>query len=92
VEDTVTTYAWLYHNGMSLGTVDHCISMLRYKPKVDLPGGKYPPLLATLGVRANALEDRKIDELSLSFRNQAFAFALVHELGHIPHGHKGYEI
>jgi hypothetical protein len=92
VEDMATAYAWLYHNGMSLGTIDLYFSMLRHKRKVDLPGGKYPPLLATLGVPTNALEDRKIDELSLSFRNQAFAFVLVHELGHILYEHKGYDV
>src|SRR5262249_36592973 len=59
VEDMATAYAWLYQNGMSLGTIDLYFSMLRHKPKVDLPGGKYPPLLATLGIPANALEDQK---------------------------------
>jgi len=92
VEDMATAYAWLYQNGMSLGTIDLYFSMLCHKPKVDLPGGKYPPLLATLGIPANALEDQKIDQLSLSFRNQAFAFVLVHELGHILHKHKGYDV
>src|SRR5262245_36819123 len=92
VEDMATAYAWLYHNGMSLGTIDLYFAMFRHKPKADLPVGKYPPLLATLGIPTDALEDRKIDELSLSFRNQAFAFVLVHELGHILHGHKGYDV
>jgi hypothetical protein len=92
VEDMATAYAWLYHNGMSLGTIDLYFSMLRHKPKGDLPAGKYPPLLATLGIPTNALQDAKIDQLSLSFRNQAFAFVLVHELGHILHKHKGYNL
>jgi len=92
MEDMATAYAWLYQNGMSLGTIDLYFAMLRHKPKVDLPGEKYPPLLATLGIPANALEDRKIDQLSLSIRNQAFAFVLVHELGHMLHKHKGYDV
>jgi Peptidase family M48 len=92
VEDMATAYAWLYQNGMSLGTIDLYFAMLRHKRKVDLPEGKYPPLLATLGIPTNALEDPKIDQLSLSFRNQAFAFVLVHELGHILHKHKGYDV
>jgi len=91
VEDMATAYAWLYQNGMSLGTIDLYFSILRHKRKGDLPGGKYPPLLATLGIPANALDDQRIDKLSLSFRNQALAFVLVHELGHILYKHKGYD-
>lgn len=91
VEDMATTYAWLYQNGMSLATIDLYFAMLRHKPKRDLPEGKYPPLLATLGIPANALKDAQIDQLSLSFRNQAFAFVLVHELGHILHKHRDYD-
>ena len=91
VEDMATAYAWLYQNAMSLGTIDLYFSMLRHKPRGDLPGGKFPPLLATLRIPANALEDQRIDKLSLGFRNQAFAFVLVHELGHILYKHKGYD-
>ena len=92
VEDMATAYAWLYQNVMSLGTIDLYFSMLRHKPKGDLPGGTFPPLLATLGIPANALEDQRIDKLSLGFRNQVFAFVLVHELGHILYKHKGYDV
>jgi len=91
VEDMATAYAWLYQNAMSLGTIDLYFSMLRHKPKGDLSGGTFPPLLATLGIPANALEDQRIDKLSLGFRNQAFAFVVVHELGHILYKHKGYD-
>ena len=91
VEDMATAYAWLYQHRMSLGTIDLYFSILRHKRKSDLPGGRYPPLLATLGIPANALEDQRIDKLSLSFRNQALAFVLVHELGHILYKHKGYD-
>jgi hypothetical protein len=89
VEDMATAYAWLHHNGMSYGSIDLYFSMLRHKR--DFPGGKYPPLLATLGIPTNALDDNKVDELSLAFRNQAVAFLLVHELGHILYQHKGID-
>ena len=91
VEDMATAYAWLHQSGMSYGSIDLYFSMLRYRPKADFPGGKYPPLLATLGIPANALDDKKVDELSLAFRNQAAAFLLVHELGHILYRHKGVD-
>jgi hypothetical protein len=91
VEDMATAYAWLHHNGMSYGSIDLYFSMLRHKPKADFPGGKYPPLLATLAIPTNALDDKKVDELSLAFRNQTVAFLLVHELGHILYRHKGID-
>jgi hypothetical protein len=91
IEDMATAYAWLYHNGMSLGTLDLYFAMLRYQRKANMPDGKYPPLLATRGIPANALDDQRVDKLSLAFRNQAFAFVLVHELGHILYRHKGYD-
>ncbi len=91
VEDMATAYAWLHYNGMSYGSIDLYFSMLRNKPKAQLPGGQYPPLLATLGIPANALDDKRVDELSLAMRNQAVAFLLLHELGHILYRHKGYD-
>jgi hypothetical protein len=91
VEDMATAYAWLHQAGMSYGTIDLYFSMLRHKPRGEFPGGRLPPLLATLGIPANALDDKKADELSLAFRNQAVAFILVHELGHILYRHKGYD-
>jgi hypothetical protein len=91
VEDMATAYAWLHHNGMSYGSIDLYFSMLRHRPKDDWPGGKFPPLLGSLGIPGNAHDDKKVDELSLAFRNQAVAFLLVHELGHIMYGHKGVD-
>jgi hypothetical protein len=91
VEDMATAYAWLHRKGMSLGTIELYFSMLRHKPRADFPGGRYPPLLATLGIPANAFDDKLVDENSLAFRNQAFAFIMVHELGHILYRHKGYD-
>ena len=34
----------------------------------------------------DALADKRVDELSLRFRNSAIAFILVHELGHLLFG------
>jgi hypothetical protein len=90
LEDMATAYAWLHRKGMSLGTLELYFSMLRHKPRANFPGGRYPPILATLGIPADALDDKLVDANSLAFRNQAFAFILVHELGHILYRHKGY--
>ncbi|NJM35673.1 MAG: hypothetical protein HC850_14335 [Rhodomicrobium sp.] len=88
LEDLTTAYAWLYHQKMSLSTIDLYFTMLRHREPKDFPGGKHPPILKALGVPDNALKNPKIDELSLSLRNEAFAFIIAHELGHIRFRHK----
>jgi predicted Zn-dependent protease len=45
--------------------------------------------LEALGVPPDAYKtDKRVDELSLSLRNEAFAFIIAHELGHIRYAHK----
>lgn len=91
LEDLSTAYAWLYVHGYSLETIDEYVTMLRYKKSTDFAGSRYPPPLKALQIPNNALADRKVDELSLRFRNSAFAYILLHELGHIFYGHRGYK-
>ncbi len=90
LEDLATAYAWLYANGYSLSTVDLYFAMLQHRDKQDFPGAQYPPLLEALGIPEEAWKDPQVDTLSLAFRNEAMAFILVHELGHILFEHKGY--
>jgi hypothetical protein len=91
LEDLATAYAWLYVNGYSLSTVDLYFAMLQHRDKADFPGGEYPPLLEALGIPEDAWQQPRVDKLSLSFRNEALAFILLHELGHILFAHKGYD-
>lgn len=89
LEDLTTAYAWLYHNDYSLSTIDLYFTMLRYRDPSDFPGGRFPRILEALGVPPDAYKtDKRVDELSLSLRNEAFAFIIAHELGHIRHAHK----
>ncbi|MDY6881559.1 MAG: phage exclusion protein Lit family protein [Thermodesulfobacteriota bacterium] len=90
LEDLSTAYAWLHLRKYSLETIDEYVAMLRYKRASDFPGGRYPAPLKALQIPNNALADKKVDGLSLRFRNSAFAFILLHELGHIYFGHRGY--
>jgi hypothetical protein len=90
LEDLATAYAWLHVHGYSLETIDEYVTMLRYKQGADFRGGRHPPPLEGLQIPPKALADRRVDELSLRFRNTAFAFILLHELGHIRYGHRGY--
>jgi hypothetical protein len=89
LEDLATAYAWLYHNGYSLSTIDLYFTMLRHRNPADFPGGRFPKILEALGVPPDAYKtDKRVDELSLSLRNEAYAFIIAHELGHIRYAHK----
>ncbi|MEO1292959.1 MAG: hypothetical protein AAFV62_09040 [Pseudomonadota bacterium] len=91
LEDVTTAYAWLLTQGHAPSTIDLYFTMIRRDDPSGFPGGRYPPLLATLGVPEDAWKHPPVDDLSLRLRNEAFAFAFFHELGHILHKHESYE-
>ena len=91
LEDLTTAFAWLYSERLSLEPIDLYYAMIRRADPSGFPGGRYPAILPTLGVPADAYEHAPVDKLSLSLRNEAFAFILIHELGHIVFEHKGYD-
>lgn len=86
LDDLCTAYAWLQINGYSLETISDYTAMLRYG--AVQASAAYAPL-AALGVPANALDDKRVDELALGHFVTARTFILLHELGHIYHGHRG---
>ncbi|MBX2853648.1 MAG: hypothetical protein KTR21_01595 [Rhodobacteraceae bacterium] len=91
LEDVTTAYAYLLSSGLSPGTIDLYFTMLSREDPGSFPGGRYPALLPTLGVPADAWKHPPVDDLSLRLRNEAFAFVFLHELGHIVLKHKSYE-
>ena len=90
LEDLTTAFAWLHVNRYSLSVIDIYYMMLRYRKWSTFPGGKPQPILKALGIPDDALKDPQVDKLSLKIRNEAFAFIIAHELGHIVFDHKGY--
>jgi hypothetical protein len=90
LEDLCEAYAWLHVKGFSLETIDEYINLLKYRDPATLRGGRFPPPLQALFIPGDALEDAKVNDLTLRFRNSAFAFILGHELGHVYHRHPGY--
>jgi hypothetical protein len=88
-EDLCEAYAWLYVKGYRLETVEEYVTMLKYKGPEGF-GGRYPPPLKALGIPSDALNDAKVNDLSLRFRNTGYAFILGHELGHIRFQHRSY--
>lgn len=83
LEDACTAYAWLYSKGYSAITFNEYAAMLKHR------GGGLPPPLKALGIPDDALSDQQTDELSLRFRNSAWAYVLAHEMGHVLHRHPG---
>ncbi|MCI0734219.1 MAG: hypothetical protein L0Y38_10420 [Methylococcaceae bacterium] len=88
VEDLSIAYAWRYQNGYSLEPFDEYLVMLKHRPAEHFPGGRLPDPITALGVPPRIWErDPKVDDLSLRFRNTAWAFILAHELAHLRFGH-----
>ncbi|MGI9408702.1 MAG: hypothetical protein ACR2OV_01425 [Hyphomicrobiaceae bacterium] len=90
MEDVTTAFAWLYEKNYDLSKIEVYFTMTRYRPPEKFSSGRIPSVLKALGVPANALKNPSVDRLSLSLRNEAFAFILAHELGHLHFRHKGY--
>lgn len=92
VEDMTVAYAWRHLNNYSLEPIDEYFAMLKYRKAADFPGGRKPDPLTALGVPADILQiDPRVDDLSIRFRNSAWAFILAHELGHLRFRHPGNE-
>ena len=90
VEDLSTAYAWLWDQKLSFDTIDLYAAMLRWKEPAEFPGGHPPAPLPALSIPGNALENPRVDDMSLRMRNSGWAFVLLHELGHLRHGHRPY--
>jgi hypothetical protein len=84
LDDLCTAYAWLQVNGYGLETISEYTAMLRYH---DFAGGRAPPPLVALQIPPNALQDLRVDSLALGHFVTARTWLLLHELGHIYHGH-----
>lgn len=88
IEDLSVAYAWRYHNRHSLEPIDEYLVMLKHRSAKAFPEGRAPDPMSALGVPARIWErDPQVDDLSLRFRNTAWAFILAHELGHLRFGH-----
>ncbi len=84
IEDLSVAYAWRYQNGYSLEPMDEYLAILKHRPEKEFPGGTAPDPLSALGVPPKIWErDQQVGDLSLRFRNTAWAFILAHELGHL---------
>lgn len=91
LEDLMTARAYVQKKNLSHGTIDIYYAMLRHRPIFKFKNARYPDILTAMGIPKNAHEEKAVGDASLRMRNDAFAFIMVHELGHALFRHKGYD-
>ena len=79
----------IYVNKSSFGALDLYFAMLQRKTLDSFGPAGTRGILNAIGAPQNVPSDKRVDKLSLSVRNEAFAFVLVHELGHLLFKHTG---
>ena len=87
LDDANIAIAWLERNGYSSESVYNYLTMLRNWQAAEPP----PPLLSTLCIPADALQDPDVDSLAQKGFSTAVVFILLLELGHVYLNHSGYE-
>jgi hypothetical protein len=86
LEDIVMAYTWLDTQGLSTQAVADYLLMLRYW---DPARGRPPKPWDVLCVPENAFDLEPYGERARRVFNSAVVFALLHEYGHVFHGHPG---
>jgi hypothetical protein len=89
LDDLCIAYAWLQIHGYTLETISDYMAMLKYQ---RFPPGSTPKPLPTLGIPADALQEKQVSELALGHFVTARAFILAHEIGHLRYRHAGSSI
>lgn len=88
VEDLATAFAWSYETRRDFGPLDLYFAMLQRRPLDDFGPPGRRDILSVLGVPPKIWETNEaVDRLGLRLRNEAFAFILAHELGHLRFRH-----
>jgi hypothetical protein len=94
LDELSKTYAWLFSQGCSPEPLADYMAMLKYRPQRSFVGGHYPTPMAALGVPVDVFNeqdqvDTPLEQQALAFFNEARAFIVAHELGHVYHQHRG---
>jgi hypothetical protein len=89
-DDLSVAHAWLWRNGYGPDTALEYASMLKYG-EAERFGGRYPAPLPALQIPDDALSDPVVDEQAQKLLKSAIVFLVLHELGHVLHGHPGYD-
>jgi Peptidase U49 len=89
-DDLGVAHAWLWRQGYGPDTALEYASMLKYG-EPERFGGRYPAPLPALQIPEAALDDPVVDEQAQKLLKSAIVFLVLHELGHVLHGHPGYD-
>lgn len=79
--------AWLDRNGYVIQSTIDYLTLLRHWDRPDSP----PRPFKALCIPDDALDNTDVDSLSQKMFATAIFFVMAHEIGHIVHGHGGYE-
>jgi hypothetical protein len=89
-DDLCVAHAWLWRNGYGPDTALEYASMLKYG-EAERFGGRYPAPLPALQIPDDALADPVVEEQAQKLLKSGILFLVLHELGHVLHGHPGYD-
>ena len=89
-DDLAMASAFLEVHGFSQETIFDYIALLKYGSPGRCPGGVFPAPLSALQVPNDALENRRVDDLSQKIAKSSLVWVLAHELGHVRLQH-GYD-
>lgn len=94
VQDLSKAYAWLFYNNCTAEPLADYLAMLKYHRPGEFPGGRYPTPLEVLNIPEGTFDDSDdkdtpVEALALALFNEARAFIIGHELGHIRYKHAG---
>jgi hypothetical protein len=90
IDDLAIASAWLLENDYSQETLIDYISLLKYGYN-RFPAGRITEPLKALCIPENALDNKRVDDLSLKITKSIIVWVLGHELGHIVYQHPAYE-
>lgn len=89
--DLCTATAWLAANDHSLSTITDYLGMLKYRNSANPPLSQIPPPLDALFIPEDDLKNPQVENRRSACFSTGVVFILAHEVGHLVHGHTGYD-
>jgi hypothetical protein len=86
LDDIFIAMAYYDSRGCGLGSVSDYVAALR-----EQPGAFRGSPRAALGIPADALDDRGVDDVAQKLLKSSIYFAMAHEYAHVMYRHRGYQ-
>jgi hypothetical protein len=87
MDDLAIASVWLVKNDYSIESIAYYCDVVKYRNAASGDGDFYKDPLSALGIPADALADKWVDETSQNVLKSAVVFILAHEIGHVIGGH-----